>query len=43
MGQYLGFLDNINYIHRVELIVFLSVLIFVLYVFYSLDVFSKKS
>jgi len=39
----IGFLKNLslNYIHRVELLVILTIVLFVLYIFYSLNLFKK--
>ncbi len=39
-----GFLKNfsLNYIHRVEILVILTIILFVLYIFYSLNLFKKE-
>ena len=39
-----GFLKNLslNYVHRVELLVIFTVVLFVLYIFYSLNLFKKN-
>jgi len=40
----IGFLKgfSLNYIHRVEILVILTIILFVLYIFYSLNLFKKQ-
>lgn len=37
-----SFLDKINYVHRVETLAILGIVLFTLYIFYELKVFKKK-
>lgn len=41
-GQLLPSLSEFTNIHKAEVVVILSIVIFVLYVFYSLNLFSKE-
>ena len=42
MTQFLSFLPEINYVYGIEIFVLLSIIIFVLYIFYSLNLFKKQ-
>lgn len=42
MTQFLNFLPEINYVYGIEIFVLLSIIIFVLYIFYSLNLFKKQ-
>ncbi len=39
----LNFFSNLslNYIHKIEIVVIISIILFVLYIFYSLNLFKK--
>ena len=36
------FLESINYVYRVEMIAIAGIVLLLVYIFYMLDIFSKK-
>lgn len=39
----LNFLDGMNYVYRVELLAIAGIVLLLLYVFWALNIFQKKS
>lgn len=39
----LSFLENLNYVYRVELLAIAGIVLLLLYVFWALNIFQKKN
>ncbi len=42
LGPITGFLDSVNYVYVVEILVILSIILVLLYIFYSLGILRKE-